>query len=221
MSSGVGEVAHRVGRSRATIKRMIAAGTLSASRAGPGLPWVIDAAELARVFPASARELPAKRLSEPSRASNEPAVIAAKQATDAAGIFDATKQPGIADAFVSLNLSEQLKTPFLIRVGAFTGRYGIMGEYDAGRYGTPLARTSTIGVTTSMGADLGHDLSIALEHGIGTSLARPGNGILPEGWNDFGYTGAQGTGGADAPKGVGTTLVNHLHGVLGYKSLAP
>ncbi|MFZ5894042.1 MAG: hypothetical protein ACOY0T_23465 [Myxococcota bacterium] len=148
------------------------------------------------------------------------AVIAAKQATDAAGLFDATKQPGIANAFVSLNLSEQLKTPFMIRVGAFTGRYGIMGQYDAGRYGTPVARTSTIGVTTSVGADLGHDFSLALEHGIGTSLARPGNGILPEGWNDFGYTGAQGVGGADAPKGVGTTLVNHLHGAVGYKSLA-
>ncbi|MGC4091416.1 MAG: hypothetical protein QM756_26760 [Polyangiaceae bacterium] len=150
------------------------------------------------------------------------AVIVAKQATDAAGIFDATKQPGIADAFVSLNLSEKLKTPFIIRVGAFTGRYGAMGEYDAGRYGTPLiARTSTVGITTSVGADLGSGFGLAVEHGIGTSLARPGVGITSEGWNDFGWTGSQTTPGADpdAPKGVGTTLVNHLHGVLGYKSL--
>jgi hypothetical protein len=78
MSYGVGAAAQRVGRSRATIKRMIAAGTLSASRSGPGQPWVIDAAELARVFPAAARELPAERLGEPSRAGDEPAVIAAK-----------------------------------------------------------------------------------------------------------------------------------------------
>jgi excisionase family DNA binding protein len=78
MSYGVGEAAQRVGRSRATIKRMIAAGTLSASRTGPGQPWVIDAAELARVFPDPAREPPAKRLGEPLRAGDEPAVIAAK-----------------------------------------------------------------------------------------------------------------------------------------------
>ena len=77
MSYRVGEAAQRAGRTRATIKRMIAAGTLSPSRAGPGQPWVIDPAELARVFPASARD-PAEPLAKPSRAGNEPAVIAAK-----------------------------------------------------------------------------------------------------------------------------------------------
>src|SRR4051794_4334800 len=78
MSYGVSEAAKRVGRSRATIKRLIAAGTLSASRAGPGQPLVIDAAELVRVFPAPARDPPAERLGEPPRAGDEPAVIAAK-----------------------------------------------------------------------------------------------------------------------------------------------
>src|SRR3954469_2320928 len=78
MSYGVGEAARLAGRSRATIKRMIATGTLSASRTGPGQPWVIDAAELARVFPAPAHEPTADRPGEPLRAGDEPAVIAAK-----------------------------------------------------------------------------------------------------------------------------------------------
>src|SRR4051812_22546911 len=78
MSYGVGEAARLAGRSRATIKRLIAAGTLSASRSGPGQPWAIDAAELARVFPPSAHKPTAERLDEPSRSGDEPAVIAAK-----------------------------------------------------------------------------------------------------------------------------------------------
>src|SRR4051794_41799638 len=97
MSYGVSEAAKRVGRSRATIKRLIAAGTLSASRAGPGQPWVIDAAELVRVFPAPAREPPAERLGEPPRAGDEPAVIAAKfeaQQTKRARRGAANSNPG-------------------------------------------------------------------------------------------------------------------------------
>jgi hypothetical protein len=149
------------------------------------------------------------------------AIIAARDATDAAGLFDATKQLGVADAFVAANLSSLLNTPFEVKVGAFTGRYGAMGMYDAGRYGTVLmARTSTVGVTTSIGLDLGKGFGLALEHGIGTSLGRPGSDVVPEAWNDFGYTGAQGTVGSDAPKGTGSTLVNHLHAVLGYSDLA-
>src|SRR3954453_14301341 len=80
MSYSVGEAAQLSGRSRATIKRLIAAGTLSASRSGPGKPWEIDAAELARVLPTPAREPPSEPLDEPPRADNERAVIAAKDA---------------------------------------------------------------------------------------------------------------------------------------------
>jgi hypothetical protein len=148
------------------------------------------------------------------------AIIAARAATDAAGIFDATKQPGVASAFVALNLSEPIHTPFEVKVGVFTGRYGAMGEYDAGRYGTPLiARTNTVGVTTTAGIDLGKHFGLALEHGIGSSLNRPAPFLVPEGSNDFAETGAEGTS-IDAPMGVGTTFVNHLHAVLGYHDFA-
>lgn len=149
------------------------------------------------------------------------AVIAARTATDAAGVFDATKQLGVTDAFVSANLTKAVGTPFLVKVGAFTGRYGAMGAYDAGRYGTPLiARTNTLGVTTTVGLDLGKKLSLALEHGLGGSLGRADVGILPEAWNDYANSGSAGTPSEDAPWGVGTTFVNHLHAGLGYDDLA-
>src|SRR3954471_17214952 len=82
MSYSVGQAAQLAGRSRATIKRLIASGTLSASRSGPGKPWAIDAAELARVFPTPARELLAEPLSEPPRAADDQPVIATLAAKD-------------------------------------------------------------------------------------------------------------------------------------------
>ena len=53
MNYSVNQAARLVGKSRMTINRAIASGTLSASRSGPSKPWVIDAAELSRVFPAA------------------------------------------------------------------------------------------------------------------------------------------------------------------------
>lgn len=145
------------------------------------------------------------------------AILAAMTASDAAGIFDPTKQLGLNDAFITVNLSKVMNTPFEVKVGAFTGRYGAMGMYDAGRYGTPLiARTNALGIDTIAGFDLG-DLTLVLEHGLGASLGRPPRGLVPAAWNDFADTGAVGTGSADAPLGVGTTLVNHLHAGLDYK----
>jgi hypothetical protein len=51
MQYSVTEAARIAGKSRMTIIRAIAAGTLSATREEPGKPWTIDASELARVFP--------------------------------------------------------------------------------------------------------------------------------------------------------------------------
>ena len=53
MNYSVNQAARLVGKSRMTINRAIASGTLSASRPGPGKPWIIDAAELSRAFPAA------------------------------------------------------------------------------------------------------------------------------------------------------------------------
>ncbi|HEY8946039.1 MAG TPA: hypothetical protein VIM73_17345, partial [Polyangiaceae bacterium] len=143
-------------------------------------------------------------------------IIAARAVSNASGIFDPTKQLGLNDAFITANLSKVLNTPFEVKVGAFTGRYGAMGMYDAGRYGTPLiARTNALGVNSTLGVELG-TATLVLEHGFGGTLGRCEIGWLPAAWNDYADCA---TGDADAPRGVGTTLINHLHAGLDLSKL--
>src|SRR4051794_38340179 len=80
----VTEAARAVGRSKATIIRAIAAGTLSASREEPGKPWRIDPAELARVFPDPVHEPDHESDHDASRTDlirEKDALIAAHEAT--------------------------------------------------------------------------------------------------------------------------------------------
>jgi hypothetical protein len=135
-------------------------------------------------------------------------VLAATSFTDATGLFNPSEQLGVNDAFVSINLSEPLHTPLVVRVGALNGRYGVMGAYDAGRYGTALiARTNSIGETISGSFALGKDFAIAVEQGLGGQLGRPPRGIAPAGWNDF------------ADPNVGSSFVAHVHAGLAYAGL--
>ena len=78
MIYSVSQAAQIAGKSRATINRAIATGTLTAHRSGPGKPWTIDAAELARVFPVPAHEL----LSELPRAADDESRTTALAAKD-------------------------------------------------------------------------------------------------------------------------------------------
>jgi hypothetical protein len=128
------------------------------------------------------------------------AILAGTSASDAAGFYNPVEQFGVSDAFLTLNLTKKLGFPIQVNVGAFTGRYGAMGTYDAGRYGTPLiARTNTIGETITAGLKVGDDLLLILEQGLGGQMARPPVGLVSEGWNDFASTD------------VGATFVNHVH----------
>ena len=96
-------------------------------------------------------------------------------------------------------LTRKFGFPFQVNIGAFTGRYGAMGTYDADRYGTPLiARTNTIGETITVGHMVG-DVMLMLEQGLGGQMARPPVGLVSAGWNDF------------ASANVGATFVNHVH----------
>ena len=71
------------------------------------------------------------------------AILAARTLSDAAAIYNPVDQLGVNDAYLDVNLSKPLKVPLELKVGAFTGRYGAMGQWDTGRYGTPLiARTN-------------------------------------------------------------------------------
>ena len=127
------------------------------------------------------------------------AVLTGTNASDAAGFYNPVEQFGVNDAFLTLNLTRKIGFPLQIHVGAFTGRYGAMGAYDAGRYGTPLiARTNTIGETITAAYQLG-DALILFEQGLGGQMARPPVGLVSAGWNDF------------ADDKTGATFANHAH----------
>lgn len=127
------------------------------------------------------------------------AILAATDATDAAGYYNPAGQLGVNDAFIAVNLTPTFHFPFEVKAGALTGRYGAMGAYDAGRYGTPLiARTNSIGETATLGFKAG-DLTFVVEEGFGGQLAHPPIGLVSAGWNDFAFTN------------VGASFVAHLH----------
>jgi hypothetical protein len=136
------------------------------------------------------------------------AILVGTSAMDAAGYHDVNAQMGVTDAFVTANLTKTVGFPLELRVGAMTGRYGAMGAWDAGRYGTPLiARTNSIGETVTLGYKLGN-FTLVLEQGLGGQLNRPPVDIVPAGWNDW------------ADGDVGSTFVNHAHLGVSYNKLA-
>jgi hypothetical protein len=71
MIYSVTEAARAIGKSRASIIRAIAAGTLSATRTEPGKPWTIDAAELMRAFPAAVHEPLTDRVNDLPRSGDD------------------------------------------------------------------------------------------------------------------------------------------------------
>jgi hypothetical protein len=130
------------------------------------------------------------------------AILAATAVTEAEAAYDPVRQLGVSDAFVTFNLTEPLGTPFRVRAGAMTHRYGAMGAFDSGRYATPLiARVNAVGETITAGFELG-DSTLVLEQGIGGQLGRVPSGSTPSGWNGF------------ADPDTGSSYVAHLHGGL-------
>ena len=95
-----------------------------------------------------------------------------------------------------------------VHVGAFSNRYGVMGEYDEGKYATPLiARTNGVGENIVARFALG-DLVLAVEQGFQGQLDKPPVGLAPDGWNGY------------ADQRVGTSFVNHIHAGASYKGMA-
>lgn len=127
-------------------------------------------------------------------------ILAASSATEGEAFYDAIRQLGVSDAYVTLNLSKQLGVPLQIRGGAMHQRYGVMGAFDMGRYATPLiARVNSIGESASIRFPVGSNANVVIEQGIGGNYGRMPPGIPASGWNDF----------ADA--NVGSSYVNQLH----------
>jgi hypothetical protein len=132
--------------------------------------------------------------------------ILARQANVSESFLEPASQLGISDAYLSITPDLGDKTRLRILVGAFTSRYGSTGEYDEGRYGTPLiARINGAGELTSMRSKFG-DMSLLLEQGFQGQTNRAGSNITPDLWNTF------------ADPGEGTTFVHHLHAGVAYKS---
>ncbi len=134
-------------------------------------------------------------------------ILAGTSALDAAGYYNPVDQMGVNDAYITVNLTKRVSFPLQVNVGAYTGRYGAMGMYDAGRYGTPLiAQTNTIGEQVTAAYQVG-DLLLLLDQGLGGQLGRPPTGFTPAGWNDF------------ADPNVGATFVNQVHVGVAYRRL--
>ena len=142
-----------------------------------------------------------------TRPSPATVILAGTSALDAAGYYDPVAQMGVNDAYMTVNLTKRVRFPLQVNVGAYTGRYGAMGMYDAGRYGTPLiAQTNTIGEEITAAYKVG-DLLLLIDQGLGGQLGRPPVGFTPAGWNDF------------ADPNVGATFVNQVHVGVAYRPL--
>jgi hypothetical protein len=135
--------------------------------------------------------------------------IEARQTYTGSAYFDPPANPGITDAFLHLNLPDVVKNArFDVNIGAFTSRYGVMGEYDEGRYGTPIiGRINGVGEVISANFAFG-DFTLLLEQGFQGLADKPPAGIVSDGWNAF------------ADSNTGASWASHWHAGLGYKGLA-
>lgn len=125
-------------------------------------------------------------------------IIASKTVSNASGYFNPPDHIGVNDAFVTFKPG--LGIGLEIDVGGFANRYGGMGEYDLGRYDTPIiARVGGVGETARVRVPLGGDLSFLAEQGVMGQFDRAQLGVESAGWNDF------------ADPNVGSTFAHHGH----------
>jgi hypothetical protein len=126
-------------------------------------------------------------------------IIAASNVSNASGFFNPPTQLGINDAFITFK-PDFGKVNVEVDVGGFANRYGAMGDYDTGRYDTPIiARVGGVGETARAAIPVTRDITFMAEHGIMTQLDKAPLGVEPAGWNDF------------ADPDVGSSFANHAH----------
>lgn len=130
-------------------------------------------------------------------------ILASRTVTNAVSYFEAQDMIGINDAFLTFRAPVNDQLSFAANVGAFANRYGQMGEYDLGRYGTPLiARISGVGFTGTGRLRLG-SVELAAELGLHGQLTKTPVNVEPAGWNGF------------ADPNVGSTFAAHGHVAAG------
>lgn len=127
----------------------------------------------------------------------------------ASGFFDPAAQLGINDLFLTITPDFGEKTRFFINVGAFSNRYGSPGEYDEGRYGTPLiARVNGVGENVGVVHAIDDDWTIAAEQGFMGQTGKPGNGAIADASNAY------------PDPGMGASFIQHYHLGAGYARFA-
>jgi hypothetical protein len=174
-----------------------------ALHAPPQVPQYVRSFGWTGVIPTPWAQL---NLSYGNQAISGTVILGARSFNDAAGYYNPVEQLGVTDAFISTNLSKAFDVPLELKIGAVTGRYGAMGAYDAGRYGTPLiARTNSIGETITASLPIG-SFRLVIEQGAGGQVGGPSRGLTPAGWNDY------------ADDKVGASFVHHVHAGLGTES---
>jgi hypothetical protein len=132
--------------------------------------------------------------------------IVAQQANVSQSFLDPSSQLGITDAYLKYDADLGRRAKLRAFVGAFTSRYGSMGEYDEGRYGTPLiARINGAGELISAKLAIGRD-TLLLEQGLQGQTNTFNASTTPDVWNDFGNPDE------------GATFVNHVHAGYGFRS---
>jgi hypothetical protein len=132
--------------------------------------------------------------------------IVARQANVSESFLEPADQLGITDVYLSfLPPLPNKRMRLQILAGAFPARYGSPGEYDQGRYGTPLiAQINGVGELATLRYALAPDWVLMVEEGFHGQTNKAGVSITPDVWNDF------------ADPGTGSTFVAHAHVGLGY-----
>jgi hypothetical protein len=135
-------------------------------------------------------------------------ILAARSVTAGAAFFDPPSQLGINDAFLTFRVLDRGTFRVKLDIGSYRNRYGTMGRYDTGRYGTPaMATISGTGETATASASFG-DFTLVAEQGFSGQHAKAPTGLAPAMWNDF------------ADPNVGSSFVGHGHAGVLYKDLA-
>lgn len=130
-------------------------------------------------------------------------IVAAYSYSAASAWFNPAAQLGINKAFVTVDLPSYKHARFLWRVGAFGNTYGHMGQYDNGRYETPVtAITNGVGETLTAEYKL-ENLGLQLEDGVMGTLD-----IAPQAIRDVSFTGSSPAGSAGITQGSGLCETN-------------
>jgi hypothetical protein len=127
--------------------------------------------------------------------------IIAKQANVSEGFLEPADQLGITDVYLSfLPPLPNKKLRLQVLAGAFATRYGSPGEYDQGRYGTPIiAQINGVGTLATLRDAVAPDWVFMAEAGLHGQTNKANSGITPDVWNNF------------ADPGTGSTFVAHAH----------